>query len=140
MHQSYVDPLFELEAHRAEDANVFESMGGVERYGHRILSSDGSHHLLRARALTGFYQRREELTTDSATGVGRIDVDRVFNSEAIGRTRAEMVRVGIADDAMVSFRYEVWQTELMDSSDAATDLRFVRRVEARTPLCSCGSK
>src|SRR4029077_13176829 len=60
--------------------------------------ADDGHDLPQSSWFAFGEQRRHQLSTDTATGPCRVQVDRVFGGMAVSRSQAVGRRVGVTDD------------------------------------------
>src|SRR5439155_14444135 len=97
--QHAVKPTVELETDRVESADEAKGAGAVKRdRGGLRRIPDHRDHLPEAARLRVVEQALEQRASDAATLRLRRDIDRILDSETIGRPRAIGTGIGVARD------------------------------------------
>ena len=89
--------------------------------------ADDCEHLPATGRLAAFDQRGEQQTSDAAPACGLVDIDRVFDGEAVGRPQSEPVDVGIAQHPIALVGNQIGEAVFHDIGAPTGHLGQIRR-------------
>src|SRR5271155_1575338 len=137
LHQDDVDPSAEFEPDRAQDTDLGETERLVQPNRRPVIAApDDRDHLPVALLGTALEEAGEEPRSYPAPALRRIDIDRVFEGEAIARPRVIACGIGIAQNAPRLLCDEMGQPARDHVAAPARDLVGLGRdlLERRDPV------
>ena len=106
LEEEQVEPAVELVTYLAEVGYALEAEGFVEVDGDGVFCVDAADHGVFSEALGDGDEGEDELLTDAFAVVGVVDVDGVFDGEAVAGPGAEVAEGGVACYFSFDFGYE----------------------------------
>src|SRR5215472_9619828 len=137
LHQCDVDPAAEFGADRRQQANPGKPERAMEPDRRPLIAAaDDGHHLPVAKLGADLDEGAKQRSPITAAKLGLVDINRIFDREAVGRTCPIEACIAEADDAPSPLRDEMGQPAAEDLAPSLGNLGDIWRglFERRGPV------